>query len=117
MGRSILIVDDNVDIAETTAVLLGMYGHATFTASDAESAMASARSHVPDIILLDIGLPDTDGYALATMLRNESTLANTTLIAMTGYGSEDDREKALSAGFDHHLVKPTDMEQLLSLLK
>lgn len=116
MGRSVLIVDDNVDIAETMAMLLDMYGYTTYTAGDAESALTAARTHIPDVILLDIGLPGTDGYAVADALKKDSAFANTTFIAVTGYGGDLDREMALQAGFDHHLVKPTDLEQLLALL-
>lgn len=116
MGRSILVVDDNVDIAESMAMLLEMYGYTTYTACDATSAMTMARTHLPDVILLDIGLPGTDGYTVANTLKSEAAFADTIFIAMTGYGSDQDREMALQAGFDHHLLKPTDMDQLLALL-
>lgn len=114
--RIVLIVDDNADAADTMALLLNTYGHTAHTACDAASALASARSHVPDVILLDIGLPGIDGYEVARMLRREAAFSATRLIAITGYGSERDRDKALAAGFDHHLVKPADIQQLLGLI-
>lgn len=114
--RIVLIVDDNADSADTTALLLNTYGHTAYTACDAASALECARRHAPDVILLDIGLPGIDGYEVARMLRQEAAFAATRLIAITGYGADRDRDKALAAGFDHHMVKPADIQQLLALI-
>jgi PAS domain S-box-containing protein len=116
VARTVLIVDDNVDSTETMSMLLNAYGHDTFTAHDAETALVLAQYHMPDVILLDIGLPGTNGFELARMLRNDAQFAATILVAVTGYGSAADKEKALAAGFDHHLVKPADIDQLLAIL-
>ncbi|HEY1376607.1 MAG TPA: response regulator, partial [Gemmataceae bacterium] len=114
--RRVLIVDDNVDSAESLALLLGIGGHNVRTAADGPAALAAARDHRPDIVLLDIGLPRMDGYEVARRLRGEPDLPPVTLIAMTGYGQDEDRRKARDAGFDHHLVKPVDPEELARLL-
>lgn len=114
--RRVLIVDDNADSTETMALLLGAYGHETFTAHDAESALAMAQKHLPDVILLDIGLPGTNGFELAQQLRADGKFADTTLVAVTGYGSALDREKSLAAGFDYHQVKPVEIDQILAVL-
>jgi PAS domain S-box-containing protein len=116
LSRSVLIVDDNVDSTETMAMLLSAYGHTTFTAHDAREALAQAYRQPPDVILLDIGLPGTNGFELARALRNDAKFAGTILVAVTGYGSANDKEKALAAGFDHHLVKPADIDQILAIL-
>lgn len=113
---SVLIVDDNADATETMAMLLNAYGHSTFTAHDAEAALVLAHRRLPDVILLDIGLPGTNGFELARLLRSDRKFAGVTLVAVTGYGSANDREKALAAGFDHHLVKPADIDQILAIL-
>ncbi|HEY4317607.1 MAG TPA: response regulator [Herbaspirillum sp.] len=116
VARTVLIVDDNVDSTETMAMLLEAYSHVTYTAHDAEAALALANRHAPEVILLDIGLPGTNGFELARLLRGDRKFAGTMLVAVTGYGSANDKEKALAAGFDHHLVKPADIEQILAIL-
>ena len=108
---SILVVDDNLDLAESMGSLLSLMGHRATTAHDGFQALQVARYLQPDIILLDIGLPGMDGYQVCGRLRR--MLPDTAvLIAMTGYGSPDDRRRALEAGFDEHLVKPVAHEQL-----
>ncbi|AKZ63450.1 hypothetical protein F506_12890 [Herbaspirillum hiltneri N3] len=114
--RKVLIVDDNPDAAEMMAMLLSSYGHKVQTAVDAESALRIANEFVPDAILLDIGLPGTDGYTIARILRRDPRFHGATLIALTGYGSAGDRERSAQAGFDHHLVKPAPIDQLLALI-
>jgi PAS domain S-box-containing protein len=116
VARTVLIVDDNVDSTETMAMLLDAYGHVTYTAHDAEAALALANRQMPEVILLDIGLPGTNGFELARLLRADRKFAETMLVAVTGYGSANDKEKALAAGFDHHLVKPADIDQILAIL-
>lgn len=113
----VLVVDDNRDAVELSYLLLQSLGYTAHTAHDADSVMLAVNAHRPDVILLDIGLPGTDGYQIARLLRQKPDLQNTVLIAVTGYGSERDIQKALDAGFDHHLVKPAAAEKLLELLE
>jgi CheY-like chemotaxis protein len=115
-SRRVLVVDDNVDSAESLALLLELYGHDVRLAHDGLTALDEARASAPDVVLLDIGLPKMDGYAVARHLREEPALAHVRLIAMTGYGQEEDRRRAREAGFDHHLVKPVDLDSLRDLL-
>ncbi len=114
--RKVLIVDDNVDAAEMMAMLLSSYGHEVQTAGDAESTLRIANEFVPDVILLDIGLPGTDGYTVGRILRRDPRFHTTMLIALTGYGSARDRERSMEAGFDHHVVKPAQVDQLLAMI-
>jgi signal transduction histidine kinase/ActR/RegA family two-component response regulator len=115
-GRRLLVVDDNVDAARMLALFLEWAGHEVMVEHCARSALVRARAEVPDVCLLDIGLPDMDGNDLARHLRAQTETAQTVLIAITGYGQELDRKKTAAAGFNHHFVKPVDMEQLLGLL-
>jgi PAS domain S-box-containing protein len=115
-GLKVLIVDDNIDAIDTIAMLLTHLGHQITSAHDALSAMALAKQHFPDVMLLDIGLPGLDGFQLAKMIRQQPEFSKIKLIALTGYGTERDREAALAAGFDHHLVKPANLEQLAALI-
>ena len=110
--RRLLLVDDNVDSSEVMGELLGVLGHEVMLAHDAERALAVAREYLPDTIILDIGMPKVDGYALARMLRDDPLFATTRLIAHTGYGSDQDRQKTRDAGFDFHLVKPANFDEL-----
>ncbi|HEX6062327.1 MAG TPA: ATP-binding protein [Candidatus Limnocylindria bacterium] len=114
-GRRILVVDDNVDAAEALAELLREYGHTVRTAHGARAGIIEALGSRPEIVLLDISMPDADGYEVASRLRAE--LPATTLVALTGYGEQRHRDKSRAAGFDHHLTKPLDtgaLEKLLS---
>jgi len=116
-GRlKVLVVDDNTDAAETLSMLLETSGHEVRVEHDGADALVTARESLPDVCLLDIGLPDMDGKDLARRLRAQSETANAVLIAITGYGQEQDRRSALEAGFDHHLVKPVDPIRLTALL-
>jgi len=110
--RRVLLVDDNIDSSEVMGELLGVMGHEVFLANDADRALALARAHRPDTIILDIGMPKVDGYALARILRDDPLFATTRLIAHTGYGSDPDRQKTRAAGFDFHLVKPANFDEL-----
>ena len=112
----LMVVDDNTDAAETLTQLLQLSGYETITSEDGKSALSKAASFVPDVLILDIGLPDMDGYELAQQIRKIENLSNSTLIALTGYGQNHDRLLALAAGFDHHLVKPVDFKVLRSIL-
>jgi PAS domain S-box-containing protein len=113
----VLIVDDNVDSVESLAILLEMAGHDARTAHDGPTALETARAFRPRVVLLDIGLPRMDGYEVARRIRQEPGLAGTTLIALTGYGQEEDRRRSREAGFDRHLVKPVDPEELREVLR
>jgi PAS domain S-box-containing protein len=112
----VLVVDDNEDSAETMAALVGMWGHDVRTAHDAESALQAAAEHHPEIVLLDIGLPHISGYEVAAQLRALPGLEGAVLIAMTGYGQEEDRRRTREAGFTHHLTKPVVPEMLKGIL-
>jgi signal transduction histidine kinase/ActR/RegA family two-component response regulator len=112
----ILLVDDNVDAVHTLQLFLHSAGHAVEVAYSAGDALALARLMVPEVCLLDIGLPDFDGNELAHRLRQLPQAAGATLIAMTGYGRQQDRDAAMAAGFDHYLVKPVNTTQLADIL-
>ena len=113
----VLVVDDNVDAAETMATMLELFGCTTLLAHTAAGALALAPTFLPEVALLDIGLPDFNGYELARRLRGLDACASTKLIAATGWGQERDRQLARDAGFDHHLTKPIDIERLRLLLQ
>jgi two-component system CheB/CheR fusion protein len=116
-GRRVLVVDDNVDGALTLALLLELRGNRVSTAFDGPAGLELARAERPDAVILDIGLPGLDGYEVARRLRQGPETARAMLIAVTGYGQEQDRRQALEAGFDYHLVKPVDPELLAGLLE
>ena len=111
----VLVVDDNVDAAKSLGKLLGLRGHEVSLAHDGPSALAAAAAAPPDLVLLDIGLPGMDGYAVAARLRAAGH-AGAALVAVTGYGREDDLQRSRDAGFDHHLVKPIDFGQLQRII-
>ena len=114
--QKVLIVDDNVDAANMLGMFLEMAGYQVSIEHDAESALRRSLDESPDAFLLDIGLPDMDGADLARALRERPESASSLMIAITGYGQNSDRIKSTEAGFNHHLVKPVDMPQLLKLL-
>ena len=107
--RRVLIVDDNEDAADSLAMLLNLQGHETRVTHNGADALDCIDVFKPDVALLDIGLPGMDGYVLAQRLRAMPQLMGVRLIALTGYGQADDRQRALSAGFDEHLTKPVDL--------
>ena len=115
-ARRILVVDDNHDAATSLAMLLEIHGHATFTAHDGEAALAAAAEHRPDVVLLDIGLPKVDGHEVCRRLRAEPWGRDIAIIALTGWGQDDDRRRSELAGFNSHLVKPIDLQMLSALL-
>jgi two-component system CheB/CheR fusion protein len=112
----ILVVDDNVDAAESLAILLRLGGHETRTAHDGPSALEAAGEFLPEVVLLDLGLPGMDGYEVAKRLRQRPETERALLVAVTGYGQEEYRKRAREGGFDHHLVKPVHLSQLEELL-
>jgi CheY-like chemotaxis protein len=113
----VIVVDDNEDAADSLATLLRAQGHAVAVDYTASGALRRARREVPDAMVVDIGLPDMDGYQLGALLRGEPALRGTLLIAATGYGGEQHRARAREAGFTHHLVKPVDMAALVRILQ
>ena len=115
-GCRVLVVDDNVDAAQSMAKLLGRTGHAARLAYDGPSALQAAIDYRPEVVLLDIGLPGLDGYQVAERIRQHATLKNIVLVALTGYGQDTDRQRSQEAGFDHHLVKPSDFDEIENIL-
>jgi CheY-like chemotaxis protein len=113
----ILVVDDNRDGAESLAALLQLSGHEVRLAYDGEKALAIAREFVPDVAFIDLGLPLMDGFQVARLMRKERALKTAVLVALTGYGHDEDKRQCMEAGFDHHLVKPADLDALERLLQ
>ena len=112
----VLIVDDNVDTVSSFSMLLRASGHDVRTAHDGFAAIEAALDYRPDAMLLDIGLPGLNGYEVAKRIRQHPEFLHVTLIALTGYGQDSDRQTSLQAGFNHHLVKPARLEQLQKIL-
>jgi CheY-like chemotaxis protein len=115
-SKRVLIVDDNEDSAESMAILLRLQGHEVHLAFDGQSALEEARAFRPELMFLDLDLPKIDGYEVARRLRPEPAMKGVKLVAMTGYSQKEDRQRALEAGFNVHLVKPLDFDRLEELL-
>jgi CheY-like chemotaxis protein len=113
----ILVVDDNADAAQMLAMYLETLGHHVFVEHAPLRALACAKQEQPDVCILDIGLPEMDGKELARQLRAAPETSGALLIALTGYGQEQDRIETRAAGFDQHLVKPVDAGKLAALLE
>ncbi len=116
LARRILIADDNNDALESLATLLQLSGHEVFTATNGGTALQSIERHLPEVVLLDIGMPMLDGYEVARRIRAQPWGQRITLVALTGWGQDSDRRRSREAGFDSHLVKPLDLETLTDLL-
>ena len=116
VARRILVVDDNVDVVETTTMLLSLSGHQVRSAKDGLQALHVATEFRPDVVLLDIGLPLMDGYEVARRLRQTPQTAGALLIALTGYGQQGDRQRGKDAGFDGHMLKPVDPHALAKMI-
>jgi CheY-like chemotaxis protein len=114
--RRVLIVDDNRDAADALAMLLQHTGHDTFVAYDGPAAFTAAETHRPEVILLDIGLPGMSGHEVCRQMRAQVWGQHIRMIALTGWGQDEDRRKARAAGFDAHLVKPVGYDELTSLI-
>jgi CheY-like chemotaxis protein len=112
----VLVVDDNVDAADTVAMFLRLEGHSVETAHSGPEAVERAKAFEPDVVLLDIGLPGMNGFEVAKRLRALPATRHALVIALTGYGQKADQAQAQAAGFDHHLVKPADIEALAALI-
>jgi CheY-like chemotaxis protein len=118
-GRTqrVLVVDDNRDAVESLAILLEMMGYEVRTAGDGLEAVTETQAFSPDVVLLDIGLPVLNGYEAAERIRALDGGGSVVLVALTGWGQEEDRRRSREAGFDHHLVKPVDPDALEALLR
>ncbi len=114
-SRRVLLVEDNPDSREMLRFLLGLWGHHVEAAADGAQGLAKALDWRPEVAVVDIGLPQLDGYEVARRVR-AALDGGVRLIALTAYGSEEDRRRALAAGFDHHLTKPADLEGLRHLV-
>jgi CheY-like chemotaxis protein len=112
----VLIVDDNRDAADSLNLLLASMGQKVCVAYDGQCAITAAKIFKPDVVLLDIGMPQMSGYEVARALRADASAANSTLVAVTGWGQEADRERAKEAGFSYHFVKPISEEALRLVL-
>jgi CheY-like chemotaxis protein len=112
----VLVVDDSEDTAESLCLLASLWGHEARFARDGPDALRQAEDFRPDVVLLDIGMPGMSGYKVARALRRTPGLEEVLLVATTGYGSRTDRQQAVEAGFDHHLLKPYSPEDLERLL-
>ncbi|WP_165069667.1 hybrid sensor histidine kinase/response regulator [Paludisphaera rhizosphaerae] len=116
-ARRVLIIDDNVDSARLMGLFLETLGHQVRVSNDGTSAADAARDFTPEVILLDIGLPDLDGYEVARLLRREPLCARSLIVAVTGYADESSMTRGWDAGFDHYFAKPVDLEVLASLIE
>jgi PAS domain S-box-containing protein len=115
-GLRVLVVDDNVDAAETLGALLEVSGHQVQVAHSGAAALSSAAKHLPQVVFLDIGLPDISGYDAAVALRDIDGMAGAKIVALTGWGTLEDKQRSSAAGFDQHLTKPVDFKHLLAAL-
>jgi CheY-like chemotaxis protein len=115
-GLRVVVADDNRDAADSLAVLLRALGNEVSVAYDGIEAVEVARVFRPHVIMLDIGMPRLDGYGAAREIRKDTRAADVKLVALTGWGQDDDRKRAHAAGFDAHLVKPADLDALRRVL-
>ncbi|MCW5623934.1 MAG: response regulator, partial [Burkholderiales bacterium] len=116
VGHRILVVDDNRDAAESLGMLLELIGAQVRIANDGRTALELVESYGPTVLLLDIGMPEMDGYEVARTIRTSHPARAPVIVALTGWGQEQDRRRTHAAGFDHHLVKPVDLDALRELL-
>jgi CheY-like chemotaxis protein len=115
-GYRLLVVDDNQDSATSLAMLLRLQGHEVRIANDGPRAIEHTAELRPDMVLLDLGMPGMDGYETAKRIRQLPDATQIKIVALTGWGQEEDRRRTASAGFDHHLVKPIDLQSIEALL-
>jgi len=115
--RKVLLADDNADALETMAALLEIEGHEVQTATDGNRALEVGAQLRPDVAILDIGMPHLNGYEAAAKIRESDWGRQVVLIALTGWGQEQDQARAREAGFDHHCTKPVDIDRLLQLVQ
>jgi CheY-like chemotaxis protein len=115
--RRILVVDDSRDAAESLAMMLKIMGHDVRTVYDGEEGVAAAAKYQPELVLLDLGMPKLDGYEVARRIRAQNRAGDLYLVALTGWGSEDDKRRTQNSGFDRHLVKPVDVDGLKRMIE
>jgi two-component system CheB/CheR fusion protein len=115
--RRVLVIDDNQDAADSTSMLLAVLGAQARVAYDGEAGLAAIKDWRPDIVLLDLGMPGMDGFEVARRIRADAALASLPVVALTGWGQQQDRQRTLAAGFDRHLVKPADPTALQAVLE
>jgi CheY-like chemotaxis protein len=113
----VLVVDDDPDAVGTLALVLNLWCYEVRTAADGASALEAARIFLPDVVLMDVGMPGLDGWEAARRLREEPGMRDALFVALTGFGLDADRRRSCEVGFDHHLVKPVESEMLLRLLE
>jgi CheY-like chemotaxis protein len=116
-SRRILVVDDNRDAADSLSMVLKFLGADVRVARDGPEALEAFEAYYPSVVLLDIGMPGMDGYEVARRIRAQSPGPRPTIVALTGWGQENDRREAREAGFDHHMVKPAEIGALKELLR
>lgn len=116
LARKIVVADDNYDSAQSLATLLEMEGHEVYVAHNGEEAITAIKNFQPDLALLDIGMPKFNGYEVARHVRGENSVRGIKLVAITGWGQDNDKQRALEAGFDYHFTKPVDPQQLSALI-
>jgi CheY-like chemotaxis protein len=112
----ILVADDNLDSADSLAIMLGMYGHEVRTANDGAAALSAAESFHPEVILLDIGMPKLSGVEACKLIRQQEWSRSALILALTGWDDAEDRQRSRDAGFDHHLAKPVEFDTLQKML-
>ena len=112
----VLVVDDNEDLARGLAKLLEIHGHHVRVAFDGPSGVDAAKEWHPEFVILDIGLPGMDGFQVASLLRQFEDTKHAVIVAISGYGQEEDRNRSRQAGFDHHLVKPINSDELAKIM-
>jgi len=115
-GCDVILADDNVDAVQSLAMLLEMEGHTVRIANDGLGAVALLQEREPDVMLLDIGMPGMNGHQVAQLVREQYANSGIMLIALTGWGQPNDRQRTQAAGFDHHLTKPVEFDELAQLL-
>lgn len=117
-GLRVVMIEDNPDILDTLCIALSFHNHVVTSALDGRSGLAAIRAERPDAVVCDIGLPgEIDGYGVARAVRADPALEGTRLIALSGYGQESDRQQSFLAGFDVHLVKPVQLDELTAALR
>lgn len=116
VSGQILVVDDNADAADSLAMLLEYLGRTVRVANSGQAALDMLREFRPEVILMDIGMPGMDGLEVARRIREQPPFDSATLIALSGWGQEEDKRRASESGFDHHLTKPVDLPMLEALL-
>ena len=113
----VLVVDDNADAAEMLSIMLELHGHKVASALDGVQALEVARQLVPDVVLLDIGMPRLDGFEVCRRLRDTELGRHMYIVALTGWAGENEREAALAAGFDAYLAKPADVDTIIDTIR